>query len=191
MAKRAVSPKRKSAVKSTKSKVAARPAPAKKAAASGKRPAPKSAAAPAKKKAPKKAGKTPLPKGPQPVSTGRGATPSEIGVDLIALFNAGKADLVESRWWSPDVVSVEGVGVGLAWHGRGAADAKNREWMSKHTVLGASAEGPYVGSSGFAVKFHMHVRENQSGREQRFDEVGVFTVSEGKIIREEFMYALG
>lgn len=126
---------------------------------------------------------------PRAVGTGRGASASEIGADLVALFNAGRGEEVERKWWDRDIVSVEGMGVGLAWHGRAAVDAKNADWMSKHTVLGGAAEGPFVGSTGFAVKFRIHVRENASGREIEMSEVGVYTVSGGKIVREEFMYA--
>lgn len=159
-----------------------------------KKPAPKAKPA-AKKPAPKAKAKSaarPKPASmlePRPVSTGRGATAAQIGADLVALFNVGRGDEVQDKWWSPEVTSVEGHGVALAWVGKRSAEAKNADWMKQHTILGASAEGPYLGASGFAVKYQMHVRENASGRELRMDEVGVYTVAEGKIIREEFMYA--
>ncbi len=127
---------------------------------------------------------------PRPVNTGAGATPAEIGADLVALFNGGRADEIEAKWWSPDIVSVEGRGVGLEWHGRHAVEGKQRDWMSKHTMLGGAAEGPFVGSTGFAVKFRLHVREHASGAERHVHEVGVYTVSGGRIVREEFMYAV-
>lgn len=127
--------------------------------------------------------------GPVKVGTGGGASAGEIGRDLVALFNAGKADDVEKKWWSPKVVSVEGIG--LAWHGAKAATAKNQQWYSENEVLGGSAEGPYVGASGFSVKFKMHVKHRASGKETMMDEVGVYTVQGGKIVREEFMYGGG
>lgn len=125
---------------------------------------------------------------PKPVTTGKGASPVEIGADLVALFNSGKGDEVERKWWSKKIVSVEGVGVNLAWHGRKAVEAKNNEWMATHKIHGAVAEGPYVGSSGFSVKFRMDVEDTTTGKRETMEEVGVYTVEKGKIAREEFMY---
>ena len=126
---------------------------------------------------------------PRRVSTGRGPGPAQIGADLVALFNAGRGSEVEAKWWSPRIVSVEGMG--LAWHGRKAVEEKNRGWMTSHTVLGASAEGPYVGAAGFAVKFRIQVRDNATGAESHAEEVGVYTVRDGQIVREEFMGSAG
>ncbi|MFM9997130.1 MAG: SnoaL-like domain-containing protein [Phycisphaerales bacterium] len=134
----------------------------------------------------KKAGKS---LEPVPVSTGKGATPAQIGADLIAMFNKGQFKEIEAKYWSPDIESVEGVGVAMAWRGRKAVDAKNAWWMSDHVLHGASAEGPFVGASGFAVRFRMDVETKSTGQRQNMDEVGVYTVEKGKIVREEFMYA--
>lgn len=62
-------------------------------------------------------------------------------------------------------------------------------WMSKTEVLGCTAEGPYVGGTGFAVKYAMHCKDRASGKETRETEVGVYTIKNGKIVQEEFMYA--
>lgn len=122
------------------------------------------------------------------VSTGTGPGPAEIGADLVALFNRGKWKQIEDKWWSPGIESIEGVGVNQGWRGRAAVDGKNAWWTSMHTMHGASAEGPYVGSTGFAVKFRMDVEEKATGKRWTMDEIGVYTVQNGKIIREEFMY---
>ena len=53
---------------------------------------------------------------------------------------------------------------------------------------GASAEGPFVGAQGFAIKFKMDVEELNTGTRRVSEEVGVYTVNNGKIVREEFMY---
>lgn len=126
---------------------------------------------------------------PVPVTTGKGPAPAEIGADLIAMFNKGQFKEIEAKYWSKDIESVEGVGVAMAWRGRKAVDAKNAWWMSDHVLHGASAEGPFVGASGFAVRFRMDVETKSTGQRQNMDEVGVYTVEKGKIVREEFMYA--
>ncbi|MBX3383288.1 MAG: nuclear transport factor 2 family protein [Phycisphaeraceae bacterium] len=125
---------------------------------------------------------------PRPANTGTGPTPFEIGLQVVNDFNSGKAELNDTLW-APSIVSVEGMGVNLAWHGRAAVDAKNQWWSSTHRVHGASAEGPYVGSTGFAIKFVMDVEDTATGKRETMTEIGVYTVENGKIVREEFMYA--
>ena len=54
--------------------------------------------------------------------------------------------------------------------------------------MGGVAEGPFVGATGFAVKFRMDIKDNSTGRRTLMEEIGVYTVLKGKIIQEEFMY---
>lgn len=163
------------AKKAAGGKAVAAKKPAKAKSSSAKKPA--KAAAPA----------TPV-SNPEPISTGTGASPMDIGQALVAMFNEGKFKEIEDAYWAADITSVEGMGVNLAWHGQEKVHAKNSEWMADHVLHGASAEGPYVGSSGFAVKFRMDVETKSTGQRQVMEEVGVYTVRNGKIAREEFMY---
>ena len=120
------------------------------------------------------------------VSTGSGPNPEAIGQSLVEMFNKGQFGQIEAKWWSPAIESIEGFG--MAWKGRAAVESKNADWMSQNTVRGASAEGPYIGASGFSVKFRMDVEEKASAKRTIMEEIGVYTVKNGKIIREEFMY---
>jgi len=124
------------------------------------------------------------------VKTGSGASPLDVGRDLVAMVNGGQIDAVEAKHWSPRIESVEGWGVAQVWRGRKAAEAKNAWWASDHVVHAITAEGPYVGASGFAVKFRMDVETRSTGQRETMEEVGVYTVANGKIVREEFMYAV-
>lgn len=148
------------------------------------KPAPKKAAKAAPKSKAKSGGSSLAPK---PVKTGTGASPAEVGAQLIAACNRGDYHL-NDKLWSSGIVSIEGVGVGLAWHGRKAVDAKNSGWNEGHTIHGLSAEGPFVGSTGFTVRFRMDVEEKATGKRMLMHEVGVYTVKNGKITHEEFMY---
>lgn len=137
-------------------------------------------------KAPKPAPRNPLE--PYPVDTGSGATPIEIGQSLVEMFNQGKWEDIEKKWYSKDLTSIEGVGVHLAWVGYPAVRAKGEEWMKEHQIHGATAEGPFVGSTGFSVRFRMDVETRSTGTREIMDEVAVYTVQDGKIVIEEFMY---
>lgn len=165
---------------------------AKKAKKSSSKPAGKAKKSSGKKapakKSPKKSTK-PSARGPVVIKTGAGLSPFEAGSKLVADFNAGKMELTEM--WSPQIVSIEGMGVSQAWQGRKAVDEKNEWWASDHVVHGASAEGPYVGATGFAVKFVIDVEVKSQAKRETMTEIGVYTVKNGKIVQEEFMYHAG
>jgi hypothetical protein len=126
---------------------------------------------------------------PTPVTTGKGPSPAEIGADFVAMFNRGEWDKIEDKYYDKKLVSIEGVGVNLAWHGRKAVRAKSEAWTADHQIHGASAEGPFVGSTGFAVRFKMDVETKSTGTREVMDEIAVYTVLKGKVVREEFMYS--
>ena len=126
---------------------------------------------------------------PVKVSTGRGPSALEVGTDLVAMFNQGLMQQVDDKWHSPKILSIEGAGVSMGWSGRKGVRAKGDQWMANHTIHGASAEGPFVGASGFAVRFRMDVETKDTGKREMMEEIGVYTVQNGKIVREEFMYS--
>jgi ketosteroid isomerase-like protein len=66
---------------------------------------------------------------------------------------------------------------------------KNERWGEIHEVHSADIQGPYPhGVDRFAVRFDYDVTNKPSGRRMRMDEVGLFTVDDGKIVKEEFFY---
>ncbi|MEI7658255.1 MAG: SnoaL-like domain-containing protein [Phycisphaerae bacterium] len=156
-----------------------------------KRPAAKSTAK-AVKKPVKKAVKKAAPKraslAPRPVSSGKGPTPAEIGADVVAHLNSGAASDAPlwDKFWSTAVESVEGSGT--AWTGRKAMEAKCAEFMSQHQILACRATGPFVGATGFAVHIEVDLKP-KDGEAMQLKEVAVYTVKNGKVVREEFMYA--
>jgi hypothetical protein len=171
--------KKKSVAKAAGKKKTARRVGARAAAAKG-----------GKKVARKPAAKRPRSLSPKPVNSGRGPTPAEIGSVVVEAFNEHRPDVeLWDRFWADDVESIEGMGVSLAWNGRDAMQAKGDSWMAEHIVHSASAEGPYVGATGFAIRFRMDVEEKSTGDRVLMEEVGIYTVKNGKVIREEFMYS--
>ncbi|MBX3405402.1 MAG: nuclear transport factor 2 family protein [Phycisphaeraceae bacterium] len=122
------------------------------------------------------------------VKTGSGAGPGEIGRALVEMFNRGQWAEIEEKFWSPGIISCEGEGVAMEWVGRAAVRQKGEQWYAENQIHGASAEGPYAGASGFAVRFRMDVENRGTGQRTLMEEVGVYTVRNGKIVREEFMY---
>ncbi len=162
-----------------------------------KKVAKKPAKKPAKKAAKKAPAKSAAKKAPAAkpgefvVSTGKGSSPMEIGMDLVAKFNAGQTKEIEDLYWAPMIESIEGIGVGMGWRGKESVYSKNAWWAADHVMHGGTAEGPYVGSTGFAVRFRLDIETKSTGQREWMEEVGVYTVKDGKIIREEFMYNTG
>jgi hypothetical protein len=156
-----------------------------KTAAKGAKPAAKKPA----KQAGKKSGKKGNALAPKMIKTGKGHTPAELGKALITHVTAMTAPDMElwKQHFHPKFVSIEGTGE--SWSGRKAVDAKCQAWMNAHTVHSVKATGPFVGATGFSVVYDMDVEaKDGSMPRMQMQEVGVYTVKNGKIVQEEFMY---
>jgi hypothetical protein len=120
------------------------------------------------------------------LSSGKSPTPQEIGESLVALFNAGKAEEAESTWHHRKIDSIEEDGtVFEGWKG---VQEKGKWWRENFTVISLKAAGPYVCSTGFTVIYSGRVRM-PDGNEVNAHECGVYTVEDGRIVREQFMKA--
>ena len=112
---------------------------------------------------------------------------SEIGQGLVDLCREGKFDEAMAAYYAEGIVSVEGDGsevVGLA-----ACEAKGAEWVADHEVHGIEVEGPFCGVDQFVVRFKLDVTMKSNGQRIVADEVGIYTVADGKIVREVFLFA--
>ena len=186
--------KRKAGRKGTARKSTAKKSSAKKSQArtgkAKKSPVKKSKPA---KSAPRKAAPAPKPVlgGPFPVTTGSGLSPLEVATQVVALLREGRTDEVERLWLDELVESVEGVGASLAWRGKPAVLEKYRNWEADHDIHEMKVEGPWVGASGFAVKYQVDVSQRSTGQRHKMEEIAVYTIRDGKITREEFHFATG
>lgn len=144
---------------------------------------------------PKRAPKRKAPKtkaasaGPKPVKTGKGPAPLEVAKQFTELLRAGKYAEAEERWLGPSIESVEGFGASMSWKGKKNVLAKYRAWEAENEFVDAKIEGPWVGATGFAVKFVGHVVHKATGERHPMEEIAVYTVRDGKVVREEFHFA--
>jgi hypothetical protein len=93
---------------------------------------------------------------------------------------------VYSELYSPDVVSVENWDTRQEYVGMAALRAKLTEWeASVEAIHSVSVSDPLVADQSFAVTFTMDITYKQMGRSQ-MTELAVYTVKDGKIVREEF-----
>lgn len=74
--------------------------------------------------------------------------------------------------------------------GREAIKGKHEWWNANFDVHEGSVDGPHLhGEDRFAVIFEMDATHRESGERSKMKEVAVYTVDEGKIVKEEFFYA--
>jgi hypothetical protein len=95
--------------------------------------------------------------------------------------------------FATDAVSVEaGAPPGQERSARGleAIRAKSKWWADNHTVHNASVDGPYPHDDRFAVRFSYEVTFKPENRRFTMNEVGLFTIKNDKIVKEEFFYSM-
>lgn len=89
----------------------------------------------------------------------------------------------------PDIVSIEAMDGPMA-HVTGAAAVaeKAKWWEENHTVHEMEVEGPFVNGDQFMVEFDVDVTVKATGERQEMEEIGLYTVRDGKIVEEKFFY---
>ena len=76
---------------------------------------------------------------------------------------------------SPETRGKEGVRGKIDW------------WVNAMEVHSFDASGPFVGHDRFVVQYDADVTDKKSKERRKLSEVGVYTVKDGKIVREEFL----
>ncbi len=118
----------------------------------------------------------------------------EIGTELVALCKVGKNQEAIQTLYSPNIVSVEAMAmpnIGQTQQGIEAIKGKNQWWVANHEVHGGEVTGPFPNGNRFIVHFKFDVTPKHTGKRMTMDEMGLFTVEDGKIIKEEFFYITG
>jgi len=76
---------------------------------------------------------------------------------------------------SPETRGIEGVRGKIDW------------WVNAMEVHSFKASGPFVAHDRFVVQYDADVTDKSSKKRFQLSEVGVYTVKDGKIVREEFL----
>jgi hypothetical protein len=121
-------------------------------------------------------------------------TGDEIGKKYVAFCKEGKQEECLDALFAKDAVSVEALappGTDRVAKGLDAIRAKSKWWVDNHIVHKAEVWGPYPHDDRFAVRFVYDITNKPSGMRMTMDEVGLFTVANDKITREEFFYSRG
>ena len=121
-------------------------------------------------------------------------TTKEIGDKLVELCRSGRNLDALDTLYSPKAVSVEATGgpeMPRVMEGLPAIRGKNEWWYANHEIHRGDVKGPFPNEDRFAVIFDYEVTPKvgpMAGRRIQMEEVALYTVKDGKIVREEFFY---
>ena len=96
--------------------------------------------------------------------------------------------------YDKDIVSVEASGMGgesPEKRGIEAVRGKADWWINTMQVHSFKVSGPFVAHDRFVVQYDVDVTDKSSKQRMHMSEVGVYTVKDGKIVREEFLPLAG
>lgn len=110
-----------------------------------------------------------------------------VGKQLVDLCNQGKNFDVMNTMYAANIVSVEGDGAETS--GKDAVIEKSKRWSADNKIESEKVDGPFFnGPNTFAVHTIFEVTPKSTGKRIRLEEVGVYTVENDQIVREEFFY---
>ena len=116
-------------------------------------------------------------------------TIAEIAKDFTELLKHGDHEAAAEKYNADDIVSLEAMEGPMAIaRGKEALRQKGQWWQENNEVHGGSVEGPYVNGDQFAVRFKFDITPKATGERVTMDEVGLYTVKNGKITEERFYY---
>jgi hypothetical protein len=120
-------------------------------------------------------------------------TTHEVANKLVSLCKEGKFHEAIHDLYARDVVSMEAgapPGGSRETKGLDGVIAKAQWWAENHEVHSSAVEGPLVAGVHFAVTFKMEVTFKPTQNRLHMEEVGVYKVHDGKVVYEEFFYAM-
>jgi len=119
-------------------------------------------------------------------------TTAAVADELVSFCRVGKNLDAINALYSPEIVSIESMGsetMPREQKGIDAIIAKNQWWGENNEVHSAEVYGPFVGNDDkFAVYYNYDVTFKPSGKRNNMEEMALYTVKDGKIVREQFFY---
>jgi hypothetical protein len=111
--------------------------------------------------------------------------------ELVALCRAGRNLDAIAKLYSPKIVSIESVGtpeMPAEMSGIDAVRRKNEWWLENNDVNSTEVNGPFIGGDQFAVQYVFDTTSKATGQRTVISEMALYTVKDGKIVREQFFY---
>lgn len=119
------------------------------------------------------------------------ASTTAVAQELVDLCRAGRNLDAINKLYSSRVVSIESIGseeMPAEMSGIDAIRGKHDWWAENNEVHSAEANGPFVGDNQFAVQYTFETTFKPTGKREQMTEMALYTVEDGKIVREQFFY---
>ena len=114
----------------------------------------------------------------------------EVAAKLVELCRKNGWMKAIDTLYDKDIVSVEARGMdGESPEKRGIAQVRGKTewWLQNMDMHSVKVSGPFVAHDHFVVQYDIDVTDKNSKKRMQLSEVGVYTVKNGKIVREEFL----
>jgi ketosteroid isomerase-like protein len=118
----------------------------------------------------------------------------DIGKKLVELCREGKNEEAVNTLLADNVVSVEAgapPGGNAETVGIAGVRGKGVWWRENHEIHSAKVEGPWPNGDKFIVRFTYDVTLKSAKQRFTMEEAALYTVANGKIVKEEFFYNMG
>lgn len=117
----------------------------------------------------------------------------DVAKRYVELVKEQKHEEALEELFAKDAVSVEAAappGQDRTKRGVQEIRAKGEWWSANHIVHAAEVDGPYPHDDRFAVRFSFDITFKPENKRFTMNEIGLFTVKDGKITKEEFFYSM-
>jgi ketosteroid isomerase-like protein len=114
----------------------------------------------------------------------------EVATKLMEHCRKGEWMKAVDDLYDKDIVSVEANEMeNMPGEMRGIDQVRGKTvwWENNMEVHSAKVSGPFVARNTFVVQFDIDATEKASGNRMQMSEVGIYTVKDGKVAREEFL----
>ena len=118
----------------------------------------------------------------------------EVAAKLVDLCRKGEWMNAIDTLYASDIVSVEAhemENMPAEMRGLDQVRGKTKWWEENMEVHSAKISGPFVARDTFVVQFDVDVTEKASKKRSQMSEVGIYTVKDDKVAREEFLPLAG
>lgn len=117
----------------------------------------------------------------------------EVGKKLVDYCKSNQVLKAVQELYSEDIISQEAMespGMPSQVKGLEAIKKKNKQWEDSMEVHSSQVDGPFPLGDRFAVHFKYDTTDKKTNKRWQMEEVALYTVKNGKIIKEEFFYTM-
>jgi ketosteroid isomerase-like protein len=114
----------------------------------------------------------------------------EVATRLVELCRNNEWRKALDELYAKDIVSVEAhemENMPAEMRGIDQVRGKTDWWEKNMEVHSAKVSGPFVARDTFVVQFDIDATDKASNKRMQMSEVGIYTVKDGKVAREEFL----